>query len=570
MLVDDLFDKKSLTEAQGGGSPWHSEPEQQQMDADRRGRLGRERNAGLDEPDDAASGSVQTGNGVYEYTVPAGQESMAQQLGLQQHRGHWVSRVPIQRANFQFGQPQFHKIPAPKVAEVTMHNTGQEDYDDEDYDDEEPELRSGGYVRDKEDQSGEVFIMRGSPEDRRVQITDRRGSGWNISPSRLVPVDDHDPAIARYFGQGVAEGSKEKTPGVALSKAYQKDFDGKKPVNRRPETALTGTYSKTGKPGGELKKRSVAEAIPDVDHMHGPRGINLPVADTRDILQKPFEFYGNYKEWYRDVDRVNSELLDDNAEYTSMAGGKTISINGKDFAFWSNRNGNGSIDIGIAKKYGQQGVAEGMLDNPGEQDSPVAQAIIRRILLQRTDLLAKHGPEKVGQAVDEVADFVGDVDEIGSSDVSGWVRHVEQMLGNMEQEADRKHAVENKSEKDDQPWVDPKLKRRMDYAFGHYAGYRDKPEAFFKWVMNSIDHSEQTDQQHDERFDRIEREIEQLSQRLSQVNEQYGSAVANRFSQRLAEHFELDRPTADPTQSVFVESRAAKRAAIKQIFARQG
>ena len=79
----------------------------------------------------------------------------------------------------------------------------------------------------------------------------------------------------------------------------------------------------------------------------------------------------------------------------------------------------------------QQGVAEGMLDNPGEQDSPVAQAIIRRILMQRTDLLAKHGPEKVGAAVDEVADFVGDVDEIGSSDVSGWVRQVEQMLGNM-------------------------------------------------------------------------------------------------------------------------------------------
>ncbi len=79
----------------------------------------------------------------------------------------------------------------------------------------------------------------------------------------------------------------------------------------------------------------------------------------------------------------------------------------------------------------KQGVAEGMLDNPGQEDSPVAQAIIRRILLQRTDLLAKHGPERVGQAVDEVADFVGDVDEIGSSDVSGWVRQVEQMLGNI-------------------------------------------------------------------------------------------------------------------------------------------
>jgi hypothetical protein len=53
--------------------------------------------------------------------------------------------------------------------------------------------------------------------------------------------------------------------------------------------------------------------------------------------------------------------------------------------------------------------------------------------MQRTDLLAKHGPEKVMSAIDEVADFVGNVDEIGSSDVSGWVRQVEQMLGNMKQ-----------------------------------------------------------------------------------------------------------------------------------------
>jgi hypothetical protein len=80
-----------------------------------------------------------------------------------------------------------------------------EDYDDFDDEDEESGLRSGGYVRDKEDSSGEVFIMRGDPYDRRVQITDRNGSGWNISPSRLVAVDDSDPAIARYFGKGVAE-----------------------------------------------------------------------------------------------------------------------------------------------------------------------------------------------------------------------------------------------------------------------------------------------------------------------------------------------------------------------------
>jgi hypothetical protein len=74
-----------------------------------------------------------------------------------------------------------------------------------------------------------------------------------------------------------------------------------------------------------------------------------------------------------------------------------------------------------------QGVAEGM------DDSPVAGAITRRIMLQRADLLSKYGPEKVLNAIDEVADFVGDTEEIGSSDVSGWVRQVEQTLDRMGQ-----------------------------------------------------------------------------------------------------------------------------------------
>jgi hypothetical protein len=74
-----------------------------------------------------------------------------------------------------------------------------------------------------------------------------------------------------------------------------------------------------------------------------------------------------------------------------------------------------------------QGVKE------SEEHSPVANAITRRILLQRTDLLAKYGPEKVTAAIDEVADFVGDTEEMGTSDVSGWIRHVEQILGNMSQ-----------------------------------------------------------------------------------------------------------------------------------------
>ena len=71
----------------------------------------------------------------------------------------------------------------------------------------------------------------------------------------------------------------------------------------------------------------------------------------------------------------------------------------------------------------EQDVVEGM------DDSPVASAITRRIMMQRVDLLSKYGPEKVLSAIEDVADFVGDVEEIGSSDVSGWVKQVERTLG---------------------------------------------------------------------------------------------------------------------------------------------
>ena len=83
---------------------------------------------------------------------------------------------------------------------------------DESDNEEESNLHSGSYVRDREDPSGEVFVMRGDASERRVQIQDRNGSGWNISPSRLIAVDANDPAIARYFGkQGVAEDGERKT-----------------------------------------------------------------------------------------------------------------------------------------------------------------------------------------------------------------------------------------------------------------------------------------------------------------------------------------------------------------------
>ena len=64
------------------------------------------------------------------------------------------------------------------------------------------------------------------------------------------------------------------------------------------------------------------------------------------------------------------------------------------------------------------------LDNSG-----VERAILNRIMVAHTDLLRQFGPQKVMQAAEEVAYNVGDVDEIGTSDVSAYVNQVRQILG---------------------------------------------------------------------------------------------------------------------------------------------
>jgi len=92
--------------------------QQNAMDTRRRSDLSGERNAGLNEPDELPTTPQQSRNGVYEYNVPTGQEKIAQELGLQLHKGHWFSRVPVQRANFQFGRPQFHEIPSKNISEA--------------------------------------------------------------------------------------------------------------------------------------------------------------------------------------------------------------------------------------------------------------------------------------------------------------------------------------------------------------------------------------------------------------------------------------------------------------------
>jgi hypothetical protein len=76
----------------------------------------------------------------------------------------------------------------------------------------------------------------------------------------------------------------------------------------------------------------------------------------------------------------------------------------------------------------------GKIKDPVKEESTtssnaVERAILNRIMVAHTDLLMKFGPDKVMQAAEEVAYNVGDVDEIGTSDVSAYVNQVRQILG---------------------------------------------------------------------------------------------------------------------------------------------
>jgi hypothetical protein len=63
----------------------------------------------------------------------------------------------------------------------------------------------------------------------------------------------------------------------------------------------------------------------------------------------------------------------------------------------------------------------------------VARATLHRIMMRHPGMLAQHGPERVMKAVDDVADLVGDMDDIGSSDISGWVNMVQEILDSLDQ-----------------------------------------------------------------------------------------------------------------------------------------
>ena len=83
----------------------------------------------------------------------------------------------------------------------------------------------------------------------------------------------------------------------------------------------------------------------------------------------------------------------------------------------------------LERRAAEEGWLKLIREENSTSSEAVEIAVIRRILVAHTDLIMEFGLDKVTQAIEEVAYNVGDVDEIGTSDVSAWVHEVKQILG---------------------------------------------------------------------------------------------------------------------------------------------
>jgi hypothetical protein len=109
-------------------------------------------------------------------------------------------------------------------------------------------------------------------------------------------------------------------------------------------------HVKTGKHLGfidgshaEVNEQGVAEGLPgslsQSDYTPGPRSINLPSMPTK-------KFFTDKKQWMQAVDDINSSKYDDNSEYTGETGRSTVTIDGREWARWSDAQQKGYIDMG--------------------------------------------------------------------------------------------------------------------------------------------------------------------------------------------------------------------------------
>jgi hypothetical protein len=328
--------------------------------------------------------------------------------------------------------------------------------DDDWYDDEDQDLRlrSGDYVRDQQDgESGEIFRMQGDPYERRVRILDRDGKGWYIEPSRLTRVDPTDPDVQRYFGKNRQRDMDEAVDEKGALKAAQ--AAAKFIIRNLDDRAALKYYSQDfWSPEKFYQGATMAMRGAGIDeivrHITQDRPAQFEEGWSDAVLARrtgtprtSFSVYIKGKKWKDFESDDHAEAVANKLRAKFKAEGRDPSVitvaptdmseakatkTRLDPKCWTGKKiGNPKTKVKGGVRVNNCVPAESVTED--QDTSGVERAILNRIMVAHTDLLMQFGPDKVMQAAEEVAYNVGDVDEIGTSDISAYVQQVRQILG---------------------------------------------------------------------------------------------------------------------------------------------
>ena len=94
-------------------------------------------------------------------------------------------------------------------------------------------------------------------------------------------------------------------------------------------------------------------------------------------------------------------------------------------------------------------ITDKTMEAQGSDENPMAQAVARRIVNQHPEWISRYGVEFLMQTIDDVTEGEDDWEEIGSSDVSAFVRMVHDRLqdrgGDRDEMRDRRPFLERRT-----------------------------------------------------------------------------------------------------------------------------
>ena len=237
---------------------------------------------------------------------------------------------------------------------------------------------------------------------------------------RAYKSDDHARAVAEKVRANLKKQGRDQTVTIAPSKAKKVQEDFGMPGTTIPRKSVIQGYTVFFNPknrvisvtrGGDSEEAAIEQQKLSVASM---KNFRLAVERIIDRIEGLAE--GREIQTREDFIRERDRLL-------RMIGIETDPANKQILKSAIRQLEN------RAENEGWITIQSRMVREDSDGGEAVEMAIMRRMLVAHTDLIVEFGLDKVVDAIEEVAYNVGDTDEIGSSDVSGWVRQVERILG---------------------------------------------------------------------------------------------------------------------------------------------